>query len=304
MGRSSKGTVTISHPAPSIALAGTPATFDGVISGTGDGLFSRFLFYRFEREFEWSTQFGESSTGLEQSLQSAAEEFQVGYHQLKAREEPLRVHVPEALQRAHDRTFHSLTEKWRNDEAVSRSLQASLTRAGLQAVKIAVVLRGIRLAESGVPPAPSEPAELGAEDMEAGLRLALTYLLHAIRVETRFREETSPRRASPSGSGSTWRRSLTRRSRRRRRRALPHSSAQASATRSGGSRPGGRPACSQNRSAGRGPSSPPNWRGSPAWEVSFLSLTTFPPSPASRQHSTGNTQRATLSGQYSMGDIQ
>jgi hypothetical protein len=62
MSRSSKGTVTISHPAPSIALAGTPTTFDGVISGTCDGLFSRFLFYRFDREFEWSTQFGESST--------------------------------------------------------------------------------------------------------------------------------------------------------------------------------------------------------------------------------------------------
>ncbi len=184
----------------------------------------------------------EQHAGLEQRLQSAAEEFQVGYHKLKAREEPLRAYVPEALQRAHTRTFHSLTEKWRNDEAVSRSLQASLTRAGLQAVKIAVVLQGIRLAESGIPPAPSEPAELGAEDMKAGLRLALTYLLHAIRVVSGKRP--APGRASPSGSGSTWKRSLKRRSRRRRRRALPHSSAQASATRSGDSRPGGRPACS------------------------------------------------------------
>lgn len=193
MSRSSTGTVTISHPAPSIALAGTPATFDGVISGTSDGLFSRFLFYRFNREFEWSTQFGESGAGLEQCLRDAAEDFQVGYRRLQARGEPLRVTVPEALQQAHDRAFHSLTEKWRNDENVGRSLQASLTRAGLQAVKIAVVLRGIRLAASGIPPAPTEPVELGAEDMEAGLRLALTYLLHAVRVETRFREETSVR---------------------------------------------------------------------------------------------------------------
>jgi hypothetical protein len=193
MSRSSKGTVTISHPAPSIALAGTPVTFNGVISGTSDGLFSRFLFYRFDREFEWTAQFGDGGSGLEQHLQGAAENFRAGYRQLQAREEPLWVRVPEALQSAHNRAFRSLTEKWRRDERVSRSLQASLTRAGLQAVKIAVVLRGIRLTASGVPSAPPPSVELTANDMEAGLRLALTYLLHAVRVETRFQEESGAR---------------------------------------------------------------------------------------------------------------
>lgn len=190
--RSSKETVTISHPAPSIALAGTPATFEGVISGTADGLFSRFLLYRFDREFKWSPQFGGSDAGPQQSLQEAAEEFQVGYHQLRARVEPLRITVPERLQEVHDRTFRSLTEKWQSDD-VPRSLQASLTRSGLQAVKIAVVLRGIRLVESGTPPSNIDEVPLSPEDMEAGLRLALTYLLHGVRVETRFREEASPR---------------------------------------------------------------------------------------------------------------
>jgi DNA-binding transcriptional ArsR family regulator len=192
MARTSKADVRISHPAPSIALAGTPNTFGGVISGTGDGLFSRFLLYRFDREFEWETQFNERNSGLDQSLQNAAEDFQVGYHELRARTEPLRITVPEPLQRILDRTFDSLTEKWKEEE-VPRSLQASLTRSGLQAVKIGTVLRGIRLVESGAPLREMDSAALRPEDMEAGLRLALTYLLHGVRVEARLRGTSGPR---------------------------------------------------------------------------------------------------------------
>ncbi|WP_263784474.1 YfjI family protein [Salinibacter grassmerensis] len=195
MSRSSKGTVTIPHPAPSIALAGTPAALGEVLSGdgampgggdtpgAGNGLFSRFLFYRFDREFEWSSQFGKRSGSLGQRLQDASEAFRSAYRGLIAREEPLWIRVPEALQEVHTWAFRSLTEKWREDGNVPRPMQASLTRAGLQAVKIAVILRGVRLAETGVPSAQS--VELGARDLEAGLRLSLTYLLHAIGVGSR-----------------------------------------------------------------------------------------------------------------------
>jgi hypothetical protein len=151
-----------------------------------NGLFSRFLFYRFERTFEWTSQFGERSGTLEQSLQGAGEAFLRAHRRLSAREAPLWVTLPDALREVHTRAFRSLTEKWRNEGSVPPPLQASLTRAGLQAVKIAVVLRGVRLAESGIPPGPVTSVELGARDMEAGLRLALTYLLHAIGVGTRF----------------------------------------------------------------------------------------------------------------------
>ncbi|MCS3699370.1 hypothetical protein GGQ20_000673 [Salinibacter ruber] len=106
MSRSSKGAVTIPHPAPYIALAGTPAALGGFMSGSGstpgagNGLFSRFLFYRFDREFEWNSQFqspksqstqsegpqsegpqsedlqsGERSGSLEESLQGAGKIF-------------------------------------------------------------------------------------------------------------------------------------------------------------------------------------------------------------------------------------
>ncbi|MCS3940474.1 hypothetical protein GGP84_003126 [Salinibacter ruber] len=218
MSRSSKGAVTIPHPAPSIALAGTPAALGGFMSGsgstpgTGNGLFSRFLFYRFDREFEWSPQFrspqsestqsegpqsedlqsGERRGSLEESLRGAGQKFREARRQLGARETPLWVSVPGALQEAHTRAFRSLTKKWREDGNVPRSMQASLTRAGLQAVKIAVVLRGVRLAESGVPPASTQSIELGAEDMEAGIRLSLTYLLHAIEVGARLQGDDGP----------------------------------------------------------------------------------------------------------------
>ncbi|MCS3827084.1 hypothetical protein GGP85_002551 [Salinibacter ruber] len=218
MSRSSKGAVTIPHPAPSIALAGTPAALGGFMSGsgstpgTGNGLFSRFLFYRFDREFEWSPQFrspqsestqsegtqsedlqsGERRGSLEESLRGAGQKFREARRQLGARETPLWVSVPGALQEAHTRAFRSLTKKWREDGSVPRSMQASLTRAGLQAVKIAVVLRGVRLADSGFPPASTQSIELGPEDMEAGIRLSLTYLLHAIEVGARLQGEDGP----------------------------------------------------------------------------------------------------------------
>ncbi|WP_251968982.1 DUF3987 domain-containing protein [Salinibacter ruber] len=218
MSRSSKGAVTIPHPAPSIALAGTPAALGGFMSGsgstpgTGNGLFSRFLFYRFDREFEWSPQFrspqsestqsegpqpedlqsGERRGSLEESLRGAGQKFREARRQLGARETPLWVSVPGALQEAHTRAFRSLTKKWREDGSVPRSMQASLTRAGLQAVKIAVVLRGVRLADSGVPPVSTQSIELGAEDMEAGIRLSLTYLLHAIEVGARLQGDDGP----------------------------------------------------------------------------------------------------------------
>lgn len=223
MSRSSKGAVTIPHPAPSIALAGTPAALGGFMSGsgstpgTGNGLFSRFLFYRFDREFEWSPQFrspqsestqsegpqsegpqsedlqsGERRGSLEESLRGAGQKFREARRQLGARETPLWVSVPGALQEVHTRAFRSLTKKWREDGSVPRSMQASLTRAGLQAVKIAVVLRGVRLAESGVPPASTQSIELGAGDMEAGIRLSLTYLLHAIEVGACLQGDDDP----------------------------------------------------------------------------------------------------------------
>lgn len=223
MSRSSKGAVTIPHPAPSIALAGTPAALGGFMSGsgstpgTGNGLFSRFLFYRFDREFEWSPQFrspqsestqsegpqsegpqsedlqsGERRGSLEESLRGAGQKFREARRQLGARETPLWVSVPGALQEAHTRAFRSLTKKWGEDGSVPRSMQASLTRAGLQAVKIAVVLRGVRLAASGIPPASTQSIELGAEDMEAGIRLSLTYLLHAIEVGARLQGDDGP----------------------------------------------------------------------------------------------------------------
>jgi hypothetical protein len=218
MSRSSKGAVTIPHPAPSIALAGTPAALGGFMSGsgstpgTGNGLFSRFLFYRFDREFEWSPQFrspqsestqsegtqsedlqsGERRGSLEESLRGAGQKFREARRQLGARETPLWVSVPGALQEAHTRAFRSLTKKWGEDGSVPRSMQASLTRAGLQAVKIAVVLRGVRLADSGFPPASTQSIELGPEDMEAGIRLSLTYLLHAIEVGARLQGDDGP----------------------------------------------------------------------------------------------------------------
>ncbi len=197
--RSSTGTVTIPHPAPSIALAGTPRAFEGVVSGTDDGLFSRFLLYRFDREFEWRAQFGEGGRGPGQILEDAAEDFRVGYRRLQAREEPLRITVPERLRAVHNQAFQSLTEKWKDEEDVPRSLQASLTRSGLQAVKIATVLRGIRLIGSGAPLGTIQSAALHPEDMEAGLRLALTYLLHGAKVETRFREGPRPQAAPQTG---------------------------------------------------------------------------------------------------------
>ena len=239
--RASHQPLTIGHPAPSIALSGTPSAFEDVISGTDDGLFSRFLLYRFDADLEWTPQFGPAggpssqkgpsgkaglsdtagplgtarppgqsrrtfgpaSDPLQARLENGASRYRALRARLSAREEPLLVRVPPPLRKVHTQVFESITRKWKAG-SVPRSLWPSLTRTGLQAVKIASILRVLRSAgdtENGsLGESPSsgercfgerrETVALTPADMEAGLRLALTYLLHAIQVEDQFGSDT------------------------------------------------------------------------------------------------------------------
>lgn len=74
-------------------------------------------------------------------------------------------------------------------------MRASLTRAGLQTIRIGAILAVIREVDSGPRPdlADRDSLAMNPSDMEAGLRLVLTHLMHALRVHTGLEGALNPR---------------------------------------------------------------------------------------------------------------
>lgn len=71
------------------------------------------LLYRFEREMEWRSQFGNSSDGeLYAARSRAGELLQETYYDLNDRSEPLEVTIG-GLQDLLDETFAGLTRRWK-----------------------------------------------------------------------------------------------------------------------------------------------------------------------------------------------
>lgn len=185
--RQSQEPKVIEHPAPSMAVSGTPGTFSEVIGDTEDGLFSRFAFYRFEGEPEWKSQFGGvRETSLDQAVDRAAETLEKMYRRLEARaDNPLYVTFTEEAKRVVDDAASFVMEHWKS-EGVRPELYSSLKRAALRAVRIGAIMRLLQHCEQGNSLAHPKSIEVGRESIEIGLRLSFTYLTHALRIASQF----------------------------------------------------------------------------------------------------------------------
>ncbi|WP_103028036.1 DUF3987 domain-containing protein [Salinibacter altiplanensis] len=191
--RKSEVPLLIKHPAPSMAVSGTPGTFSDVIEDTEDGLFSRFAFYCFEEPVTWISQFRDASSfGLEDATDQAASRLTEMYRAQMAREEALRLRFNDEVKWLIDNVFQFLTERWKAI-GVSRSLHSNLKRAAVRALRIAAIMHVMRHFEdepqsvkisteaAHIGPDDIEP-EVGLQDAVIGLRLALTYLSHALKI--------------------------------------------------------------------------------------------------------------------------
>jgi hypothetical protein len=176
----------IEHPAPSMAVSGTPGTFSEVISDTEDGLFSRFAFYKFEGEATWMDQFGDvEGDALDAALESAADRIEAMYREQEKREEPLYLTFSEQAMRSLNQACSFITEHWKR-RGVRPELHSSLRRAAVRALRIAGIMRLLRHHENGNGLYAPKRIEVGMDSMRVGLRLAFTYLVHALRIAEEF----------------------------------------------------------------------------------------------------------------------
>ena len=188
--RKSEVPMLIKHPAPSMAVSGTPGTFTDVIEDAEDGLFSRFALYRFNGSITWLSQFEDSTSArLEDATDRAADRLEKMYRAQTTRKEPLRLTFSDNVKQLIDNTFRFLTEAWKAT-GVHRALHSSLKRAALRALRIAAIMHVLRhfenesqsveISTDGVNMGPEIETEVGMRDAVIGLRLALTYLSHAL----------------------------------------------------------------------------------------------------------------------------
>ena len=176
----------IEHPAPSIAVSGTPGTFREVIGDTEDGLFSRFMFYQFEGDRTWKNQFGGiGESPLDRAIETAANRLDTLHEAMHGREEPLYVTFSSDAEDAINATFEALNDTW-DANGVPGHLFPNLRRAALHAARIAGILSILRLAEEGRPVASARTVEVGINDAEVGTHLAIIYLRHAAEIASAF----------------------------------------------------------------------------------------------------------------------
>jgi hypothetical protein len=179
----------VEHPAPSVAVSGTPGTFSEVISDTEDGLFSRFALYRFDEQPEWKSQFGSvEPSALDHAVEDAAEALKGMYQQQQGRTEPLYITFTDRVQRAVNQACSFVMRDWRSGD-VRPELYSSLKRAAVRALRIASITRLLRHYDQGKNLSGSRRIEVGIEDGELGLRLAFTYLIHSLRIAAQFGSE-------------------------------------------------------------------------------------------------------------------
>lgn len=176
----------IEHPAPSMAVSGTPGTFSEVIADTEDGLFSRFAFYQFEGEADWMNQFGSvEPSALDKAVDGAADRLMAMYREQDKRDEPLYLVYNDRSEQILNQACSFVTEHWKR-EGVRPELHSCLRRAAVRALRIAGMMRLLRHHEKGQSLFAPETVEVGTEDMEVGLRLAFTYLVHALQIAEQF----------------------------------------------------------------------------------------------------------------------
>jgi hypothetical protein len=174
--------IFIEHPAPSMAVSGTPGTFSEVIGDTEDGLFSRFALYRFDGEPTWKSQFGDTSQSrLENALSRASDRLKRMYQEQQGRDRDLYITFSQDVEQTIDNVHQFLTNRFK-EEGIDRALHSSVKRTAVRSLRIASIICLVRRHEEASSVFGAESVEVGMKDAEIGLRLALIYLAHSLRI--------------------------------------------------------------------------------------------------------------------------
>jgi len=107
------------------------------------------------------------------------------YREQEKRDEPLYLTFTDRARQIVNQACSFVTEHWKR-EGVRPELHSCLRRAAVRALRIAGMMRLLRHHEKGQSLFAPERVEVGTEDMEVGLRLSFTYLVHALQIAEQF----------------------------------------------------------------------------------------------------------------------
>jgi hypothetical protein len=182
VGRRGHDLARTQHPALSVALSGTPETFQEIVNGVEDGLFSRFCFYSYDSDVSWKSQFWDDTDDVRRdAIDRAATRLDDIHERLASRDDPLWVVMPDALKKKHTDVFDTALEDLKL-LGVSESLIPNVLRAGLAAFRIAALCSLLRVEENGGDLDKAHSVKVTPRDLYAGCLLALAYVRHAFRV--------------------------------------------------------------------------------------------------------------------------
>lgn len=178
---SSRRSLMIRDPAPSLVLTGTPQQVADLFS-TDNGLFSRMSVYRFDVEPEWRSQVGfESAPGTSSPLDDLVDTVAEARSQLVRRSESLPVVFANDAQSVLDKAHEAVYNQWLASD-VSVAFPSCLHRSGLRVARMATVLRLLEVAHSGTDLESATNVQLTKRSVRAGTLLALTHLLHSVQL--------------------------------------------------------------------------------------------------------------------------
>ncbi|WP_062056013.1 DUF3987 domain-containing protein [Aquimarina longa] len=166
--------VDIPCPKVSTLLTGTPDQVLALMPDSENGLFSRFMFYRMERQKKWRNVFANSKAeGLDSIFDKLGQQFQPFFDTLTMQHQGIRIY----LQKEHVRHFNDFFSR-QYDKFLflkKNGLEASLFRLGLICYRIAMVLSAIRILENDTL-TPSK--ECSSQDFNSALVITETLLEH------------------------------------------------------------------------------------------------------------------------------
>ena len=177
----------IPRPALSLCLSGTPGSFEGILTDTEDGLFSRILFYYFETAPEFSNQFESAKDyHVANDINELAERLTALYKILVDRVEPLYINIDAAEQDYIVAAGKQAMEVVKAGGDLN--LQANVRRAALVAFRIGAIFTVLDHFLNGNELSEVKALTIRPEFNKAAVGLAYSYVEHAFRLSQAMRE--------------------------------------------------------------------------------------------------------------------
>lgn len=181
--RKTSPTIRVGQPRLAVVLSGTPDQFGRLVEGIEDGLYSRMAVYRFDAPLTYKSQRPRPrDKEFEAFLETSAAQLLELFHNLESRTEPLWVDLDDTIWDCIDNAFEALFRVCFEEGTVDSKLAASVKRAPLISIRIAVVLAVIRQWEKGSKLDQAQSIAMSEADIKAGLALGLAFVENSLRL--------------------------------------------------------------------------------------------------------------------------